>query len=155
MGRYSTVVSVTVIVKNNHKPVIGTISATAEIERDTYYVNDLIRFEAVGAYDPDGDKLTYYWDFGDDYEAKGRYVYHVYEEAGVYIVTLTIQDPYGMVNTTSIKLEIKSEKVEEVRLHTPYRLFVWLPILLLVLVLIIVAYLKLLRSRKIRGGATT
>ncbi|HEV8359593.1 MAG TPA: PKD domain-containing protein, partial [Candidatus Thermoplasmatota archaeon] len=42
--------------------------------------------------DPDGDALRYLWDFGDGATAEGAEVAHVYTEAGVYPIRLTVWD---------------------------------------------------------------
>jgi large repetitive protein len=52
-------------------------------------------FDASGSIDPDGDKLTYNWDFGDGKKATGEKVAHIYEKPGVYKVTLTVDDGSG------------------------------------------------------------
>jgi PKD domain-containing protein/parallel beta helix pectate lyase-like protein/pectate lyase-like protein len=56
-------------------------------------VNRKVRFNAKGSIDPDGDPLTYSWDFGDgSAPALGFRVRHVYAVAGTYTVTLTASD---------------------------------------------------------------
>ena len=48
-----------------------------------------VLFGAV-ADDPDGDELTYAWDFGDGGAAFGAEADHTFDEAGTYEVTLTV-----------------------------------------------------------------
>jgi len=59
-------------------------------------VNDTVHFDGSGSSDPDGDALTYSWDFdrsnGIQRDATGANVSHVYTVAGVYRVTLTVSD---------------------------------------------------------------
>jgi PKD repeat protein len=62
-------------------------------------------FTAERAYDPDGDDLTYFWDFGDGYTTEGEFdayrinfACHTYADAGVYTVTITVSD--GSLETT-------------------------------------------------------
>ena len=45
--------------------------------------------------DPDGDTLTYAWEFGDGDTADGRRARHVYESAGTYTAKVTARDPGG------------------------------------------------------------
>ncbi len=49
-------------------------------------------FDARGSYDPDGEIIIYFWDFGDDSTDYGETVTHVYYNEGNYIATLCITD---------------------------------------------------------------
>lgn len=49
-------------------------------------------FDAGASLDPDNDKLTYHWDFGDGTSAEGAQVRHVYKKSGSFPVTLTVDD---------------------------------------------------------------
>jgi hypothetical protein len=56
-------------------------------------VGSVLRFSGYGSIDPDGDPLTYSWDFGDGTPpAAGYSVSHFYAAAGTYTVTLTVSD---------------------------------------------------------------
>jgi hypothetical protein len=46
---------------------------------DTGYFGDLLVFDASNSYDPDGEILSYEWDFGDGQNAEGEKVEHIYE----------------------------------------------------------------------------
>ncbi|MCM8784427.1 MAG: PKD domain-containing protein [Candidatus Omnitrophica bacterium] len=52
-------------------------------------------FDASGSYDPEGDFLSYHWDFGDGTKAEGVRVKHTYTKLGTYNVTLTVRDNSG------------------------------------------------------------
>ncbi|RLB31767.1 MAG: hypothetical protein DRH20_15450, partial [Deltaproteobacteria bacterium] len=54
-----------------------------------------IGFDGSTSYDPDGDSLTYEWDFGDGQSGTGDTVTHVYAAQGDYVVTLTVSDGRG------------------------------------------------------------
>ncbi|MBU0461456.1 MAG: PKD domain-containing protein, partial [Nanoarchaeota archaeon] len=58
------------------------------------YVGQIVHFNASQSYDPDGDALTYYWDFDDNgiTDATGMLVDHVFDAAGNYPVMLTVSD---------------------------------------------------------------
>jgi len=51
-----------------------------------------IRFDGSGSSDPDGDSLTYAWNFGDGSTATGATPTHRYASSGVYEVTLIVND---------------------------------------------------------------
>jgi PKD repeat protein len=54
-----------------------------------------IAFDASGSTDPDGDTLTYTWDFGDGSSGDGKSVSHAYEGGGHYTATVTADDGSG------------------------------------------------------------
>jgi hypothetical protein len=51
-----------------------------------------ISFNGTGSSDPDGDPLTYAWDFGDGSTANGPTPVHTYPVAASFMVTLTVTD---------------------------------------------------------------
>lgn len=56
-------------------------------------VNNPIIFSARGSFDPNGDPLTFSWNFGDGSPlATGVAPSHIYLAAGIYTVTLTVSD---------------------------------------------------------------
>jgi MYXO-CTERM domain-containing protein len=52
----------------------------------------LIQFDGSGSSDPDGDTLTYAWDFGDSTSATGMMPTHTYTSSGGFRVTLVVND---------------------------------------------------------------
>jgi large repetitive protein len=52
-------------------------------------------FDASGSSDPDGDSLSYRWDFGDGATSDEKSTSHVYEKSGNYRVVLTVKDSSG------------------------------------------------------------
>jgi PKD repeat protein len=55
-------------------------------------IGNPVAFDGTGSSDPDGDALTYAWDFGDASTGSGATTSHTYAAAGVYTVTLTVSD---------------------------------------------------------------
>lgn len=55
-------------------------------------VNDITSFDATNSTDPDGDQLTYAWDFGDGGLANGPTPTHVFGVTGSFITVLTVSD---------------------------------------------------------------
>lgn len=62
-------------------------------------INSNVAFDGSGSSDPDGDVLNYAWNFGDGQSGSGISPVHSYTAAGVYIVSLTVTDPYGASHT--------------------------------------------------------
>jgi PKD repeat protein len=62
---------------------------------DACCVGKEILWDASGSSDPDGDALKYSWDFGDGTKGEGVKPTHVYNKAGNYNVTLTVDDGKG------------------------------------------------------------
>lgn len=57
-------------------------------------------FDASGSYDPDGEVVSYDWDFGDGTRGAGCAVMpHTYAQAGRYLTRLTIADDEGALGT--------------------------------------------------------
>ncbi|MGH6902862.1 MAG: PKD domain-containing protein [Geminicoccaceae bacterium] len=70
---------------------------------------DAVTFDAVGAFDPDGQIVTYRWDFSDQPEpAFGSQVVRAYTAPGVYTAQLTVTDDSGAINAVDQdELEIR------------------------------------------------
>ena len=57
------------------------------------HVGKPVQFDGSGSSDPEGDPLTYNWDFGDGSpEGTGETPVHIYANEGIYIVTLVVSD---------------------------------------------------------------
>lgn len=69
-----------------------------------------------GSYDPDGDTITYSWDFGDGATAAGATPTHSYDAGGTYTVTLQVNDgkvDSEPVTTTAVINEINDKPVAD------------------------------------------
>jgi len=51
-----------------------------------------VTFSAAGTTDPEGDALTYQWDFGDGFQGNGATTSHTYTVDGTYTATLRVSD---------------------------------------------------------------
>ncbi len=68
-----------------------------------------IVFDASDTSDPDGDDLTFTWDWGDESELEtsgNSIMTHIYTDPGVYEVVLTVRDIVGLENSSSQTIEI-------------------------------------------------
>ncbi len=75
-------------------------------EEGLYYVSQKYKFDGALSQINDGKITKYTWDFGDGSDpVKTRSVEHAFETAGTYSVVLTVQDPEG--NTDESTLEVK------------------------------------------------
>jgi len=78
----------------NHPPV-ATIGGP--------YTSDsgLVTFDGSASTDPDGDALTYAWDFGDGNKGTGITTTHDYQNDGTFDVSLVVTDSKGLASTAA------------------------------------------------------
>ena len=80
--------------KGNQAPAASfTVTESGTLKADM-----LIHFNALGS-DPDGDTMTYAWDFGDNNIGQGAATTHTYSSSGDYTVVLSVSD--GEFETTA------------------------------------------------------
>ncbi len=75
--------------------------------------NGTARFNASGSFDPDGEIITYLWDFGDGGNATGCVVNHTYTAIGTFIVTLTVTDDTGAAATDTCTVTVNSPPIAD------------------------------------------
>ncbi len=66
----------------------------------------LVSFNASASTDPNGDPLTYSWDFGDGTTGTGKVVSHTYTTFGTLTAKLTVKDPNGNDDSKSILITV-------------------------------------------------
>jgi len=71
-------------------------------------VGEPIRFDGTASCPGVGEIVSYHWDFGDGSTASGGVVTHAYESQNTYIVTLTVIDEGGGVDTASGTVPVDS-----------------------------------------------
>jgi hypothetical protein len=79
----------------NHRPVAvigGPYSGTA---------SQPVAFNGSGSFDPDGDPITFHWEFGDGSIGSGSAPTHIYSSASTYTVSLTVTDSHNLPSTTA------------------------------------------------------
>ena len=80
------------------------------------------------ASDPDGDRLTYSWDFDDGTTDSGEALFHVFNKEGVFTVTLTVSDGRGGVATDQVQVRARSIVGDwriENAMHIPMTASIW------------------------------
>lgn len=65
-----------------------------------------IAFDASGSTDPDGDTLTYAWDFGDGQKRAGWLAPHAFRDEGSYQVSLIVTDSRGAGDTAYATISV-------------------------------------------------
>ncbi|HSU16134.1 MAG TPA: PKD domain-containing protein [Longimicrobium sp.] len=87
----------------NHPPV-----ASAHVQEFKRAEGRPLLFYSTGSYDPDGDQVSYSWNFGDGTTGDGYEVVHTYADNGTYTVTLTVSDGFGKTGTSTLSLPISN-----------------------------------------------
>lgn len=95
-------ITVTVTAEGENQPPI------ALAEADLYEVAQLedIQFTGADSYDPDGDYVTYSWDFGDGNTSDEAEPVHSFAATGTYTVNLTVTDADGDSDTASLEISV-------------------------------------------------
>ena len=90
-------------------------SATFTVTPETPTVDDPVSFDASESFDPDGEVVTYRWNFGDGGQAgspgQGRTTTHVYDEPGTYSVTLEVVDDDGATAQVTQEVTVADDPV--------------------------------------------
>lgn len=73
-----------------------------------------VTFDGTTSTDPEGEELTYEWDFTSDgtIDATGPTANHTYAEDGVYDARLTVTDPHGKTGTTTAPITVGNTRPE-------------------------------------------
>ena len=91
----------------NHPPV-----ADAGPDQ-TIMLNETVRFNASGSYDPDGTLIAYSWDFGDGCTATGVSVTHRYIQNGTFVVNVTVTDNDGATDSDTCTVTVSLSPVAD------------------------------------------
>lgn len=94
-------------------------TARATVQKDSLWEGTPLRFSGARSTDPNGDPLTYTWDFGDGTSAVGKRLTHGYADNGTYNVTLTVNDGRGGSATVAFSLTIENVKPSPGNLTLP------------------------------------
>jgi PKD repeat protein len=76
----------------------------------------LMAFDASDSYDPEGEDIEYFFDFGDGTDSNWTdtaIVKHTYKENDDYTVKLTVRDEYGITSSYTDYVTIKGDSPDE------------------------------------------
>ena len=79
-----------------------------------------VSFDGRKSSDPDGNPLTYQWNFGDGTTATGATATHTYTTDKTYYATLRVQDNHGAGDTAKVRIDAGNTPPAP-RIKTPYR----------------------------------
>jgi len=71
----------------------------------------LVNFDGNGSTDPDGDALTYSWNFGNTETAIGAIASTTYQQAGTYEALLTVDDGNGNVDSQEVTIVVTNPQI--------------------------------------------
>ncbi len=85
----------------------SNLSPTAQIEVSIARGPAPLRvtFDGRGSSDPDGEIVTWRWDFGDQSTGRGQVITHAYDTPGTYTAELTVFDEQGELGRTTVRIE--------------------------------------------------
>jgi len=101
------------VLHRNEQPV-ASLDATYGGQGQTIKVNSIAFFDGGASSDPDGDVLTFEWDFGDGYYGEVMRPNHEYTSVGNYTIILTVRDNGNMTSTseTWVLVQMRTYVVE-------------------------------------------
>ena len=101
-GRRETSAPITIIVTQSSNPI-----AIIFVDHITGDAPLAVRFDGTGSFDPEGQPLTYEWEFGDDTPVgTGALLSHTFNAADLYTVTLTVRDASGASGSALLGIEV-------------------------------------------------
>ncbi|UCG43223.1 MAG: PKD domain-containing protein [candidate division WOR-3 bacterium] len=84
----------TVLFSTNAEP-----EAVFIVSADSVKIGEAVSFDGTTSTDPDGEIAGFGWEFGDGGEAEGASAAHAYQQAGDFVVRLTVTDSGGRTST--------------------------------------------------------
>ena len=101
-GKTANAAVVVTVTPPDNLPPIANITASSLAGKVPFTVD----VNASTSTDPDGSIVSYAWDFGDGAQATTASASHTYEVIGNYVLTLTVTDNNGAVDTDSTQISV-------------------------------------------------
>lgn len=100
--------------------------AEASVDVDSGPAPLTVTFTGDTSHDPDGDELTFAWDFGDGATSDEPNPTHTYTEPGEFTARLTVSDPSGRSSSSNVTV-VAGNTRPEVTIETPAhgKVFSW------------------------------
>ena len=74
-----------------NQPPVADFTWTPQVPK----IGETVKFDGSASHDPDGQVVSWWWDFGDGTTGTGKTVEHVYQKENTYKVCLTVTDNLG------------------------------------------------------------
>ncbi|PIR04557.1 MAG: hypothetical protein COV59_00325 [Candidatus Magasanikbacteria bacterium CG11_big_fil_rev_8_21_14_0_20_39_34] len=103
----------------NHPPQVYVTSNLSNI-----YAGESVSFDASLSSDPDGDTLTFFWDFNDSHTTTTEQatIQHVFSTPGDYLVSVTVSDTKGQTDTKSLLISVEGRNGVPQPVGTPLKI---------------------------------
>jgi PKD repeat protein len=95
------------VLNHNRLPVVK-----ASVDFKTLNTGQLFNFNSNGSFDPDGDPITFFWEFGDGNNTTSENTSHAYFRAAKFRVNLTVTDICGTAAKTTLEVAVKPGLME-------------------------------------------
>jgi PKD repeat protein len=99
----------TITVNVTYTPTLEPPVAIAEPDTQHVNVGEAAMFTGGSSYDPDGNIVSYEWDFGDGATGSGVDTSHAYTSVGTYTVTLTVTDNDGAKDSDTCTVIVEED----------------------------------------------
>lgn len=103
LNNNSSTIKIGVVVNENPVPVINAVKSAC--------VNEVVKFDGTASKTSGGEIKNYAWDFGDGSKASGAVIEHPFRNAGVYNVTLVVDDGLNLgtsLSETSFQIKVNT-----------------------------------------------
>lgn len=89
-------------------------TASFTVEPDEGYAPLTVTVNAAASSDPDGEIVSYWWDFADGTAlVSGQLSDHVYSEVGVFAISLTVEDDRGATSIATMTVTVLEPPVHQ------------------------------------------